>query len=160
MVKFAMVSDCHPKYLVDLASQMPNLRHLITGSSTEVNQATFEALLRSNCLRNVEELRVAKCSNISPAYLFEMVEQLTLLKVLRDIEYWVGLTKLVSCRKNMNPLVVTMDHFQDVSRFRSHVRERNLDLDCGQDFEGNEIATKDVQAVQCWSRVNARLEDL
>ena len=95
VVKLAVVSDCHPKYLIDLASQMPNLGHLVTGSSTEVDQSTFEALLRTGNLRKLEELRVARCSNISVDFLFAMMEDLPSLKVLRDIEYWQGLTKFV-----------------------------------------------------------------
>ncbi len=93
---FALVSQCSTRYLVMLISAMVNVEHLITGSSTEFDDAALVQILVNNRLARLSELKVAHSEGLTIKSVYLLLEECSRLSSVREMDYWERVSKLVS----------------------------------------------------------------
>ena len=83
-------------FIVKLVGAALNVVHLIFGLSTDFSDACVKEILPQNTLSKLEELKVSKSSDLSVTTVYNLIEHCPNLRVIRDMEYWEGVSAEVS----------------------------------------------------------------
>ena len=83
-------------FIVKLVGAALNVVHLIFGLSTDFSDACVKQILPKNNLAKLEELKVSKSSDLSITTVYNLIERCPSLRVIRDMEYWAGISPEVN----------------------------------------------------------------
>lgn len=93
--KLFIVSEAQGAYLIALIASAFNLTHITTGSMTAVDDDCFAAILSVNQLHRLQELKIAKTSDISAATVYRLIHQCPQLRSVKMLEFWSSISKKV-----------------------------------------------------------------
>ena len=72
-----------------------NVRHLTTGSSTDMNDNCLEVIRQTNQLCQLEELKISTRRGLTIRSVYCLLENCPKLTSIKGIEYWEGVSNQV-----------------------------------------------------------------